>query len=254
MARSFLGKTKEAVGVMPAMGMKVAVEEIERTETGENSATPGALMYVGTLRVLEPEQFKGATLRDWFLIGTKDDKRAKREETWRRSEGGPGRLVRMLKRAGVATSDDDEEWMEGAQGAEVCITVLKQRDRETGEWRNRVGLYFREEDEDFVGVGETLEADEDGPRRGRGAPRTAAKAAGKGPVSARGRAKAEEDEDEEEEKPKASKAKKPAPDDDDEEDEGDEDEEAPPRARAAAKVKSSGKAKRPSDDDDDDED
>jgi hypothetical protein len=259
MARSFLGKTKEAVGVLPPMGVKCVIEEIEKGETGENAATPGCLMYTATLRVTEPDRFKGASLRDWFTIGTAQDKRAKREETWRRSEGGPGRLVRMLKRAGVAISDDDEEWMEAAEGAEVCITVLKRTDN-NGELRNRVGLYFREEDDDFVGVGEELEAADNGARSGGARSARGAGAARGAAASPRaGKAKPADDDDEDEAPVSARgkvKAKRPAPDDDDEDDkdeEPDEDEETPKARKAAAKVKGAAK-KRPADDDDDDED
>src|SRR5215510_14036210 len=221
---------------MPAMGMKVQIEEIERGETGENATNPGALMYTAIFRVLEPEQFKGATLREWFTIGTKDDRRGKREETWHRSEGGPGRLVRMLKRAGVAITDDDEEWMEAAEGSEVCLTVTKQRDRDTGEWRNRVGMYFREEDHDFVGVGELTEADESEQRR----PGSARKVRPVAKAAANPRAKA-----------KQAEAKKPEPEEEEEdeaeEDEDETEEEPPPTARKKGKVK----AKRQSDEDED---
>jgi hypothetical protein len=265
MARTFLSKTKEAVGIMPAMGVKCVVEEIEKGETGENAATPGALMYTAMLRIVEPARFKGAMLRDWFTIGTRDDKKAKRDETWQRSEGGAGRLARLFKRAGVAISDDDEEWMEAIEGAEVCATVTKQRDRSTGEWRNRIGLYFREEDDDFIGIGEELEAEDESPRRG-GRPVRGSQGNGKtGPVSARGRMKAkaedeDEETDEEEEKPasKKVKTKKPEPEEDEdeetEESEEDEDEEPPAtRKKAAAKIKAKAK-RRATEEDEEDED
>lgn len=253
--RTWLGKTKEAMGVLPAMGVKAIIEEIEKGVTGENAATPGALMYTVTLRVIEPDRFKGASLRDWFPIGTKDDRGAKREETWRRSEGGPGKLVRMLKRAGIAIVDDDEEWMEAAEGQEVCLVVLKQRDNRDGEWRNRVGLYFRESDDDFIGIGEETEAAEDGARRtATGRP---AKAEPRGVVSARAKAKATvEDDDEEEEappSPRKVKAKKPEEEEEEEaaeEEEESEEEEAPKARKVAAKVKAK---KKPVDDDEDED-
>lgn len=255
--RTYLGKTKEAVGVMPAMGMKVVIDEIERGETGENAANPGALMYTATFRVVEPERFKGATIREWFTIGTHEDRRGKRDETWRRSEGGPGRLVRLLKRAGVAITDDDEEWMEAAEGAEVCLTVTKTRDRDTGEWRNRVGMYFREEDADFVGVGETTEADEDGGRR----PGSARKAKAGKAVATNPRAKAkareeEDDEEDEDETPqprKKLKAKEPEPEEDDDEEKDEDEDEEPPQPRAKKK-KLRAKPKDEEDEEDEDED
>jgi hypothetical protein len=257
MAKVFLMKTKEAVGVLPAMGLKVVIEEIEKGETGENAATPGALMYSAILRVTEPERFKGATLRDWFPIGTKDDKKAKREETWKRSEGGPGRLVRMLRRAGVAITDDDDEWMEASEGAEVCITVTKRRD-ENGELRNRVGMYFREEDPDFVGIGEETEAEEDAAGRGgRGRGGRAARGgnAKAGPVAVRTRNKPpaeDEEEDEAAASKTARKTKKPEDEDEAEEDENGEEEETPPSPRRATKAKRAAAAK--DDDADEDED
>jgi hypothetical protein len=228
--RSHLGKTREAQGVIPAMGVKCEIEEIERTETGENSQTPGMLMYQATFRVTEPEQYVGSSLRDWFVIGTKDDKRAKRAETWERAEGGPGRLARLLKRAGVPNADDDEEWMDAAAGQSICMHVTKRTD-ENGEPRNRVGMYFRESDPDFVGIGEELE---DGARGGRG---------GRKAKATEGKARKAKASDDDDEASPAKKAKKPEPDDDDE----GEDEEPPKKARGR-------KAKGRDDDDEGDED
>jgi hypothetical protein len=233
--RSHLGKTREAQGVIPAMGVKCEIEEIERTETGENSQTPGMLMYQATFRVLEPEMYVGSSLRDWFVIGTKDDKRAKQAGTWERAEGGPGRLARLLKRAGVPNADDDEEWMDAAAGQQICMHVSKRTD-ENGEPRNRVGMYFRESDADFIGIGEELERDGAG-RGGR------KKASSTGDGKAR-KAKAKDDDEGEEDEPKA-KGKKAK--DEDDEAEGDEDDEPPKKARGR-------KAKAADDEGDDDED
>lgn len=221
------------------MGVKCEIEEIERTETGENSQTPGMLMYQATFRVTEPEQYVGSSLRDWFVIGTKDDKRAKRAETWERAEGGPGRLARLLKRAGVPNADDDEEWMDAAAGQSICMHLSKRTD-ENGEPRNRVGMYFRESDPDFIGIGEELERDGAG-RGGRGG----RKAKPEGDGKARKAKAKDDDEGDEEEAPK--RKGKAAASDEDEEPEDDEDE-APKKARGR-------KAKAARDDDgDDDED
>ena len=220
------------------MGVKCEIEEIERTETGENSQTPGMLMYQATFRVTEPEQYVGSSLRDWFVIGTKDDKRAKRAETWERAEGGPGRLARLLKRAGVPNADDDEEWMDAAAGQSICMHLSKRTD-ENGEPRNRVGMYFRESDPDFIGIGEELERD--GAGRGRGG----RKAKPEGDGKARKAKAKDDDEGDEEEAPK--RKGKAAASDEEEEPEDDEDE-APKKARGR-------KAKAARDDDgDDDED
>jgi len=256
--RSFMGEPREKVGVLPAMGVKLEIESFERGETGENSQNPGCLMYTMTARITEPEQYSGMTVRDWFTIGTRDDKRAKKAETWERSEGGAGALFRCLKRAGVATSEDDEEWMDAAEGAEVCAHLGKSVGR-NGDPQNRIQLYFREADKDFVGIGEALEADSRGGSRGG---RKAKAADGDEERKAR-RTKAreeededEKDEDDEDERAKGvrgAKAKKQARADaeDDEENEDDdageeEEDDEKPRARAKAKAK----AKRRDDDDD----
>lgn len=237
MARSFFGKTREAQGVMPAMGVKAEIEEIERSETGENSQTPGCLMYVVSLRVVEPPEYRGFTVRDWLTIGTKDDKRAKRAETWERSEAGPGRLLRLLKRAGVPEADDDEEWMSAAENQEVCLHVVKRKD-ENGEDRNRVGLYFRESDPDFIGIGEELED-----TRGSGGRRKAKPGRDDDKKARGGKGKAGDDDDDDDKEDDDKKGKKGKDDDDDD---AGEDDDAKPARRSAR-----GKGKRGGDDDED---
>jgi len=250
MAKSFFGGTDEYVGAVPAGGYKCRIEEIERTVTSENARTPGVKQYRANLRVIEPKKNAGAPLSDWFQIGTEDDPKGRDQATWQQSLGAK-KLVRLLKRAGVAARDgDDEEWMDAAQGQEICVHVTKERD-DNGIWRNRVnGEYFRENDEDFVGVGELLEAAEGGRGRNGRKERQAAAAGGTRPARrmpadeaddeppAR-RAKPKDDEDEPQ--PKAARKAK--------DDEGEDDE--PPPAR---KAKAAPKGKAKDDDEDDDED
>jgi hypothetical protein len=157
---------REAQGVHDAQGVKAVIFDVEKGETGEQSQTPGCLMFTVHLRITEPPSCEGYELRDWFTIGTKDDKRAKKDDTWHRTEAGPGRLARLLKRAGVDPTDDDEEWMDALIDKEVCFHMTKGADRDGNGYRNRVGMYFRESDDQFVGIGEPL-ADE-GKRGGRG--------------------------------------------------------------------------------------
>lgn len=227
-----LWKGKAAQGAMPAMGALLEIEEIERTETGEKAQTPGCLSYKGHFRVIEPPQYKGRRLQDFFTIGTKEDKRAKRDETWDRPEQGPGRLLRLMEKAGVANSDDDEEWMAAAEGCQVYAHV--QQETWEGQLRNRVGMYFAEKDEDFVGVGEELAAP--GRDRDRGG-RKKARGGSDDSRSARGSARRQEDDDdekdedekdEEEAAPAKSARAKRERDDDDEDDE-------PKRAAASAR-------------------
>jgi hypothetical protein len=234
--KTFLSKAKEAQDVMPAMGVKVEIEEIERSETSDRSQTPGCLQYEARLRVVEPPEYAGMQLRDWFMVGTREDKRARKPETWERAMGGVGRLMRMMKRSGVPITDDDEEWMEAAVGQVVCVHIGKRAD-ENGVERNRIQHYFRESDPDFVGVGEKLEAASGG-RRG---PRPDVS---EGARTAR-RTRAQEDE--EEEKP----AKKTPPKPKEDEQEGDEEDEEP-QARRSARAKQV--AREPNEDEDEDED
>src|SRR6516162_8907156 len=96
MGTSYLGKTKESVGTIPAMGVKLKIDSLERGESKTKK-----LMYTGAFEVVEPEDYAGLRLMEWFLIGTDEDPKAKKEKTWRNAEGGPGRLKRLLVRSGT---------------------------------------------------------------------------------------------------------------------------------------------------------
>lgn len=205
-----LWKGGEAKGAMPAMGARLEVEEIEKRETGENSQTPGCLAYSARFRVLEPPEYKGRVVTEFFTIGTKDDKKARQESTWNRPEQGPGRLLKLLRVVG-ANAEDDDEWMDQATGGKFLATVIAEIDRRNGAKQNRIGMYYEEGDKEFVGVGEELEAP--GAANGRG----------RGPRSARGRteepkreAKGDDKADDDDDKPRRSARERPKEDDDDE--------------------------------------
>jgi hypothetical protein len=225
-----LWKGTASQGAMPAMGVKLEIEEIERTETGPNSQVPGSLAYKGHFRVAEPKKYKGRKIQDFFTIGTKEDKRAKKEETWDRPEGGPGKLLRLMEKAGVPQTEDDDEWRPAAEGA-VVYAHLRQ-DMWEGSPNNKIAGYFAEDDEDFVGVGEELSAPaaQSGARGGR------KKARGDEPRSARGRKREDDegddddkDKDEEEEETETKSARSSKKRDDDDEDA------EPKRAAASAR-------------------
>lgn len=227
--KSYFSETEEFQGPVPAGGYKLRIESIERSKTGPNSQNPGALMYVGSFRIVEPKRHAGAQLRKWFVIGNDDDPKGRQQETWQ-SELGAKRLWNLLKRAGLAgmasKNTDDEEWMEAAEGREVCAHVL--RETRDGQVRNNVDLFFKEDDENYVGTGEALEA----PSAERGAKGRAARARkGAGdepPARASSRRPPDEEEDEAprarrgkangaDEEPPARRAKDDADDEDDEE-------------------------------------
>lgn len=205
-----LWKGGEAKGAMPAMGAKLEIEEIERRETGENSQTPGCLAYSGRFRVLEPPEYKGRIVSEFFTIGTKEDKKARQEATWNRPEQGPGRLLKLLRVAGVPNSDDDDEWMEAAVGAKFLATVTTEIDRRNGAKQNRIGMYFEDGDKEFIGVGEELEAP--GAANGRRGARGARSARGEEPRAATRERESEPDEDEA--PPRSARGRKAADDED----------------------------------------
>ena len=242
MAKSWFSETQEWSGPVPAGGYKCVIEEIERGVTGEQAQTPGAKRYAARLRVVEPKKHQGSVIIDWFTIGTEDDPKARDQATWNQSLGAK-RLFRLLKRAGVAAKDgDDEEWMDAAQGQEVCCHIRRERD-ENGQFRNRInGDYFKESDEDFVGVGELLEASGDG----RGAPRSAR---ANGPAkAARGGASRKPPAEDDDDAPVKARAKSPEPDEDDEE------EDEKPKGKAKPGNAKAAKGRLPKDDDEEDED
>jgi hypothetical protein len=244
MPKSWFSDTEEFTGPVPSGGYKLTIEEIERGVNGENAQVPGARRYMAVLRVAEPKKYAGTVVRDYFTIGTEDDPKGREQETWRTSLGAK-KLVRLLKRAGVAARDgDDEEWQDAAQGQEVCAHVMRETD-DRGTRNSINGNYFRENDEEFVGVGEALEAP-----ASRGGNSHAGARSARGPVTekaarpatpTRGKPPADEDDDE----PPTRKGKPPVDDA--------EEEEKVTKVKAAPKGGRKLPASKP-DDDDDDED
>lgn len=236
MGKSFFNETEEQRGAVPSLtGALLAIKEIERTKVAkESSKLKGARMYVVTFSLVEPKGCKGLEVRDWIIVGTVDDLPAKRPETWNRSEGGPGRLKRLLTRSGTPLSDDDEEWMDAAEGREVVAPVIDNGPDFEGP-RNKVGLYYRPSDDDCPEIGYAEEGA--GAKRGAGKP---AKGAAAGARKLRGVAKKIEDEEE---------APPPVEDDDEEEKEEDEEPTVGRHGKGNAKI-----AAKSHDDDDEDED
>lgn len=229
MGKSHFKETEEQRGSLPAMtGALLEITEIERAKTKEK----GLRMYVVQLSVVEPKEFAGSTITDWIVVGTEADPLAKQPATWARSEKGPGRLKRLLTRSGTPLSDDDEEWMEAATGNQVVAPITARQD-DSGETRNRPGLYFRPSDEDCPEIGEASEDEKKGGKGGKSSAKGAAAASKK----ARGRHADDENEDEDEKPSKGGKSK----------DSDDEDEDEKPS-------KSKDKGSKKSKDDDEDED
>jgi hypothetical protein len=253
MPRSWFSETEEYTGPVPSGGYKLQIEEIERGVNGENAQVPGAKRYMAVLRVTEPKKYAGTIVRDYFTIGTEDDPKARDQETWRTSAGAK-KLVRLLKRAGIAARDgDDEEWQDAAQGQEVCAHVMRETD-DRGTRNSVNGAYFRETDDEFVGVGEPLEAPSS--RGGGKGGRSEKPARGGNGTAARPAARAARppvDDDDDDDAPPARRGK-PAQDDDEGDDDGAEEEKKPAAKKPAQKAAPKGGRKLPVKDDDDEDD
>jgi hypothetical protein len=209
MGKSFFDSTEEERGSLPKLtGALLKIKSFERTKTGDNAKTPGCRMYVMQASVVEPKKYANTTLRKYFVIGTESDPLGKEEETWNRSEAGPGQLKRTLVRSGTPLSKEDEEWMEAAEGREFVAPIGARVD-DSGYVRNDIGKAYRSEDEDCPVIGEAG----DEPKGKRGKPAKKAKP----------EPEAEETEESEEpkkaSKPPKSKPAKPADDDDDDDEE-----------------------------------
>lgn len=205
MARTYIDKSKEQQGTVPRGGYKLEITGLEITKTGETSRTPGCKMYALQFKVVKPESHKGMMLRDWMVVGTADDPRAKREETWDVATGGPAKMKRLLARSGADVSEDDEEWEDQLIGRTVVAHVTESED-DQGK-RNRIGFYFRESDDDCPPIGID---EEGGGRKGRAKP----------PKKKPADDEDDEKEKDEEDKPKKGKdgKKRPPADDDDDDD------------------------------------
>lgn len=196
MAKTFVNKAKEQQGHIPKSVCKMKLVAFEIGKTPETWQTPKVKMYTLNWQVVKPAEIAGMRARESVVVGTEDDPRAKAEETWNVSTGGPARIMRLLNRSGADYGDDDEEWADqlgvGTKNAiELVIPVnVKETDRGTF---NNLGLYFRETDDDCPPIG-IVEGD--GGKKGRPAPK--------------GRPKPADDEDEADEVDEEKPAKKPA--------------------------------------------
>ena len=245
--RTYTKSAKEETGKAPACtGALLEITGVKRVYVKEGPSDwsqtyAGCAQYQFNFRIKAPKGAAGLGVTDRIMVGNPDDKEAKRKETWEVTEGGPARLVRLMRRAGIAMVEDDEEWMADAIGKTVVAPIVVK-----GEYAN-VGLYYRESDKDCP---EIALADAKGGK--------AKKRVVEEPEDEEEEETAEADDEvdeEEEEKPAKRSGKKPKPapkDEDEEEDEDvddDEDDDEP-----APKAKKAGKKPKPSDDDDEDED
>jgi len=243
MPKTYLGGAEEERGRVPGCtGALLEIVEIERGRTSERSKNPGLKKYTVQMKVIEPKEIAGMMIWDHrCVVGTPEDPKAVRPESWKKQEGGAARLKRLLVRSGTPITDDDAEWMEQAEGQRVIAPIVEDA---SGEFPSAPGLYYREGDDDAPAIGLANGEDVRGRRRAAKGPAAAARKA----RAARAQVKEEPEVDEEEEDEKVS-------------DLGDEEEEEPPKAAASpAKKKAPApqpaqkKKPKPEEDDEDDDD
>lgn len=199
MAKTGLSGAEESTGkqAIPPQGVRFRIKSVEKGKTqASDYQVAGLKQFTVVKEIIEPKRAKGIEVKTWFVVGIEEDPMLKEEENWKVAKDS-AHLKRLFIRTGTPIPDDDEEFADALTGAEGCAHTFVTAKEFTGI---KKGQYYRESDEDFVGIGELLTA---------AAP---AKAGGAKKAPARTRP-AEDDEDEKPKKP--AKAAKPADDDDD---------------------------------------
>lgn len=248
--KTHIGDAPDQRGSLVACtGAKWKIIGLEVTKSKAKDGKVAKKMYVLEVEGVEPKEIKGAHVRDWIVVGTEDDPKAKEKATWQRSEAGPGRIARLFTKAGVDAPADDEEWDGVLSDCEIIAPLTASEDDE-GQVRNRLGLFFAESDDDCPEIGVAEEGGGKGKKKGKGAA-AANKKARKGKGAEDDEDEDEDEEDEEDEpksKKKGKKSSKKDDDEDEEEEEEEEDEDEKPKK--GKKGKKSSKKK----DEDEDED
>jgi hypothetical protein len=200
MAKTGLGGAEESTGVqsIPPQGVKFKITAVEKGKTTASEyQAAGLKQFLVEMQLTEPKKAKGISVKTWFVVGIEDDPMLKNEENWKVAKDS-AHLKRLFVRTGTPIPEDDEEFADALTGAEGCAHTFITAKEFTGI---KKGQYYRESDEDFVGVGEMLAV------------------GGKVKATKAAPAKRKVDEDDEDEKPaaaaKETKKKKPADDDDD---------------------------------------
>lgn len=199
MAKTGLSGAEESTGkqAIPPQGVRFRIKSVEKGKTqASDYQVAGLKQFTVNMEIIEPKRAKGIEVKTWFVVGIEEDPMLKEEENWKVAKDS-AHLKRLFIRTGTPIPDDDEEFADALTGAEGCAHTFVTAKEFTGI---KKGQYYRESDEDFVGIGELLTA-------------AAPKAAGAKKPAARTRP-AEDDEDSPTPK-KPAKTPKPADDDDD---------------------------------------
>jgi hypothetical protein len=126
--------------LLPAGIFQFAIKELLPYNKAEN----GKLIVKATHEVVEPANFAGQTMREFFAIGSDDDPQAEDPETWKRTIGARN-LKRLLERSKAEMFDDLDETCKAAVGAEFCATVeveTQQKGEYAGRKNNRINAVY----------------------------------------------------------------------------------------------------------------
>jgi hypothetical protein len=134
-------------GLVPAGAYEVIVKELAATTSKPTETERAKLMYVATLRIHEPKEYRGQTLTDRFAIGTNDDPEANDPETWKGSFAAR-RLKQFCKSTKIELGDDMDDTIEAIEG-QHCVVMVRldapREDKKTGRTygeSNSVTAYY----------------------------------------------------------------------------------------------------------------
>lgn len=121
--------------------------EFEVEDLTEETSKKGKLMYRGVFRVVQPANFAGAPIYDYFAVGTDDDPTGQDDLTWKNSIG-VRRLKRLFKAAQIPMTPEIDEMVETVKGQHFVGSVSQEVDdglrdpKYAGVKRNRIDAMY----------------------------------------------------------------------------------------------------------------
>lgn len=107
--------------LLPTGMYLMSVDTIEETTTNPDKGI-ARLMYKATFKVVEPEQFAGVPLFEYFVIGNNDDPDARQAATWLNSVGAK-RLKRLAKATLVPVTNDADAMVGAITGQRFVASI-----------------------------------------------------------------------------------------------------------------------------------
>lgn len=113
-------------------------------EINEQQSKSGKLMYNARLEIVEPEDFAGMGVFEYFVIGSDEDPDGDQEATWIKSIGAR-RIKNLFKAAQVPMDSDMDNIIAAALQAQLVISVSQNIETEgdyKGRVSNRIGAFY----------------------------------------------------------------------------------------------------------------